>query len=1147
MGELRVHVGTGRYALTSKLGEGAMGAVYRAVDRLTGEAVAVKRLVIPRVSGDPTVRMRTPTPVAATVLAVGTDAPTLVAAPVGSDGPVSVATHADRPAAAPAVADSVPVARLAIATEFRILATLRHPNIISVLDYGFDDAHDPYLVLEVLESARSITLAGRGQTLRTRVGYLGQLLRALHYLHRRGIRHRDLKPSNVMVADGRVRVLDFGLALEHGDRHHPAGTYGYIAPEILRGESATASSDLWAAGVLAYEVLAGRHPFGRTEDEVVHNAGRAAPDLVLDDHELGAAGTAALVDTVRRLLESRPEARPSTAAQALRLLARTGVLDALEDDEVRRSLVTGARLVGRSAERARLRAALARARQGRGGVVVIAGELGSGKSRLIDDLRTHALVSGCTVVQGSEVEAGGHAYHGWRAPLRRLVLELTAGAPVPWPFLALIIPDLGELLGTGPLAPPPLDPQTLQLALMSAVEALVRSLAGPIVIVLDDLHWAGGESLALLGWLSRVAAETPLLIVATARPDAVAAIAGPGVDVIALARLTRADLEELAVAVLGPLGARADLVDLLEHGTGGVPLYVGEALRLLAAQAGSVDEVGTMRLPASLAIDVLDRALDERLARIPPAARPVIELAATLGEQVDLELIAAIAPELELAGALAAAEQAGVVAAAVGGWSFSHERVRQVLLDGLPLERRRALHRQVAVHLDAAGRDPVALAHHWGQAGDREREGTWVAAAGETLLTRAAYPRALACFERALVLLPARDLPSAERDRAELGIQLGVGTCALVMHGVVAAATTAAYDRAAALCETLGVAGGAQAFQVLFGQSAVHLFRGDPRASGQLATRALAVAREARDVDLELEARFALSNAEFWSGELASCERNVQRVIALWPPDRAPLHAERFGQIPRVTCMTGGAWGAWVSGRPDTALARAEEAVVIARSHGHGFSEAIAVQIVAFVRALRRDVEATLIEAEALIRFGAPYPTYMILASTLRAWARAQRERDPQYLDDMLVAWNQWRAMGQGGAHSLMSSLLADAHLLFGRPADALEVARDCIAWIGHSGERVLLADLQRLEGEALRALGDLPAARAAFATALATAEQLGADSLGLRTAVAWAALEHASGDTTEARAILIPALGRMREGADTVDQRLGQRLLAAL
>ena len=1154
MGDPRDHVGTGRYAITAKLGEGGMGAVFRALDRLTGEQVAVKRLTAKAIEAEADATIVTPrgsnrrdVASAATELAVGTDAPT-----EGDEGP----TRHERPGPplvkSPRKSDSIPALRLAIASEFRILASLRHPNIISVLDYGFDEAHDPFLVLEVLDDARTVTAASRGQPLRVRVGYVAQILQALDYLHRRGIRHRDLKPSNVLVAGGRVRVLDFGLALESGERHRPAGTFGYIAPEVLRGEPHTAVADLYAAGIVAYEILGGRHPFGRTEDEVLAHVGPAAT-LVLEHGELGLEGARAVSDTVARLLEPDPDRRPTSAAQALRLLARSGALGAVEDDDIRRSMVSAARLVGRQQERAQLRAALGRARKGQGGVIAVVGESGAGKSRLVDDLRTNALVTGCTVVDGGELSEHGAAYQSWQAPLRRLALRVTPHAPVAWPFLTLIVPDIGELIGIGQITSPLMDPQTLQIQMMVAAEGLVRAAAaaGPTVILLEDLHWAGVESLALLGWMTRVAAELPLLIVATTRPEGAPLVCGRGVEVVNVKPLERRDLEELASTVLGPLGQRADLIDLLERGTGGVPLYVVEALRLLAAQAGSLDDIGTMRLPASLTIDVLDRALRERLARMPDEALPLCQLAALVGPDLDLGLLAGVAPELgvdlDLTRGLAAAEHAGVIHVDVGGWHFTHDRVRQVLLETIDPGAQRALHRGIASWLERSGGDPVALAWHWGQAGDAGREGAWVAAAADALLMRAAYPRARAAFARALELLDARGLAAAERDRAELRIQLGLGTCALILDGFASPATAAAYDRAQALVESLGVAGGGEAFAVLFGQAAVHLFRGDIVASRDLATRALRLAQEARDVDLEIEGRFAVANADFWLGELAASERNVVRVIALWSADRAPLHLERFGQIPRVTCMTAGAWGQWVAGLPDAALARAEEAASIARGVGHSFSEAIAVQIVAITRALRRDVDETRACAEELVRHGAPFPAYMITARMLLAWARASRERDPQLLGEMIGAWHHWQAIGAGLAHTFIAGLLADAHLLFGQPAEALAVARDARAWGEAHGERALLADLIRLEGEAHAALGDVAAARERFTAALRTAEAQGASSLALRTAVAWARLEHAAGDALEARALLEPALRRMADGADTTDQREARTLLARL
>lgn len=168
------------------LGAGGMGEVYAVEDRLTGDQVALKRVLI---KSDDNTRQ-------------------------------SVSSEHDL--------------RLALANEFHILSSLRHPGIISVMDYGFDVEHSPYYTMMLLRQPRTILEAAQTCTFAEKVDLLIQILQALAYLHRQGILHRDLKPANILVdADQRVKLLDFGLATHKGTTDDPKGTLLYMPPEVM--------------------------------------------------------------------------------------------------------------------------------------------------------------------------------------------------------------------------------------------------------------------------------------------------------------------------------------------------------------------------------------------------------------------------------------------------------------------------------------------------------------------------------------------------------------------------------------------------------------------------------------------------------------------------------------------------------------------------------------------------------------------------------------------------------------------------------------------------------------------------------------------------------------------------------------------------
>ena len=151
--------------------------------------------------------------------------------------------------------------RLALTLEFRTLAALRHPNIITVLDYGFDRIGQPYFTMQYLQDAVPLTQYSEPDDTETHIKLLMDVLRALIYLHRRGIVHRDLKPENVLVTtDGTARVLDFGLALEtdqvtDDESELLVGTLPYMAPELFSEALPSVQSDLYAVGVMAFELF----------------------------------------------------------------------------------------------------------------------------------------------------------------------------------------------------------------------------------------------------------------------------------------------------------------------------------------------------------------------------------------------------------------------------------------------------------------------------------------------------------------------------------------------------------------------------------------------------------------------------------------------------------------------------------------------------------------------------------------------------------------------------------------------------------------------------------------------------------------------------------------------------------------------------
>src|SRR5260221_5061864 len=692
-----------RYLLHDLLGRGGMGAVYRATDRLNGQTVALKRVIPPA------------------------EQSSLLSTHEGID------------------------LRLALAREFQMLSSLRHPNIIGVLDYGFDETRQPYFTMEVLENAQDLVQTHGGQSPESQVGLLIQTLQALEYLHRRSILHRDLKPRNVLVVEGQVRVLDFGLSEIR--RHTPtiggstAGTVRYIAPEVLNGQPPSDAADLYAVGVMVYEIFAGEYPFmADTFDGLFSKILAAAPDMQRLKVD------AALQLVIQRLMAKDPLDRyPDARAAILALSEANHQLPPKESAAIRESFLQAAQVVGRTHEIWQLSETLDDARAGEGSGWFVGGESGVGKSRLINEVRTLALVQGAQVVRGQAISEGSVPYQVWREALRWLSLSIDlddqeAGVLQP------LVPDISILLGREIPPVPVLDPQPTQDRLLNVIEEMFRRQQQPLVLILEDLHWAGSENLAILNRLVRIAGELSLLLIGSyrddERPDLPAIL--PDMSLLKLNRLSQEGIAELSQSMLGNIGRKTELITLLQRETEGNVFFLVEVMRALAEEAGELSNIAMTKLPEQISAGGVKQIVQRRLSRVAAEDRPLLQAAAIAGRLLDLNVLRKLGGSVDFATWLITGNEMAILEVQEGQWRFAHDKLREGLVESLTDFERRSLHQQVALATEAAYPDSpqhaAALAHHWAMAGDRTKELHYSDLAGEQTLQSGAYEEAIRWF-----------------------------------------------------------------------------------------------------------------------------------------------------------------------------------------------------------------------------------------------------------------------------------------------------------------------------------------------------------------------------------------------------------------
>jgi DNA-binding SARP family transcriptional activator/predicted ATPase len=875
------------------------------------------------------------------------------------------------------------------------------------------------------------------------------------------------------------------------------------------------------------------------------------------------AATKALYrDLLRRPAEEAvaPIVRPELPARARPGPARTPDLPAADTP-----------LLGRKEELGRLRQLLDEARRGQGFVATVVGEAGIGKTRLVSTLAAEALGLGCRVLVGRCHESDSILPFGpWVDACRSGGVSadeelLGALHPARRAELTRLFPEAG----IGDLPPPSDSP----LPLFESVAELVSRVAArePLVLVLEDIHWADEMTLRLLAFVNRRLAAWPVLLLVTAREEELAAASmarhtledlgrETAATTVALLPLSRADTRSLvrALAALDDTRPLAEVEERVWAMSEGNPFVALEAIRALTRNpsAGIASgRPGGWPLPGRVR-DLVVRRLDQ----LSPRSQQVAAGAAAIGRAFDFALLQAISglDERDAAETVEELVRHSVLQAMGDQLDFSHDRVRDVVYGRLLPPRRRVLHRLVAEALeasDAGGSDAEGapardrrpdhveqIAHHYTEAGLTAPAVAYWRRASERSSTRSAYVEAVAQCRKALELL--HTLPvTAERIQDELLLQTTLGPALMAIKGPATPEAETAFNRALELSHQIGDT--PRLFAALVGLWQFYLVRAQHGTARELAERLVGLARELGDPVHLVQAHRALGESCQNLGELVPALEHLAQGSALYDSQH---HRSRTLTEPGAFCLAFSSWVLWPLGYPEQALAKSEAALALARQLGFPHTLAASLFFAAMVNRFRGERDLAQERAEAAIALGREHglPHWTLFGAIVRGWALAMQGR----FEDGIAAIREGLAIQQAaGARIVRPSflgMLAEAHAAAGQIEAGLGVLAEALALVEQTGERYQEAELHRLRGALLLepSVADASEAEAAFEQALIVARWQQAKSWELRAATSLARLWTRQGKNAAACGVLAPVYGWFREGFDRPDLLAARALL---
>ena len=840
-------------------------------------------------------------------------------------------------------------------------------------------------------------------------------------------------------------------------------------------------------------------------------------------------------------------------------------------------------LVGREQEVGLLRERWAQVKDGLGQVVLLSGEAGIGKSRLVQVLTEQVATepqAWLTPCQCSPYYQNTALYPMIdlleRVALRfereessQQKLNKLEGFVVQYGLpLAETVPLFAALLSL-PLAagyaPLTVSPEQQKQKTLHALLTIVLRIAAqqPVLFVMEDLHWVDPSTLEFLTLLVDQGPTARILALFTFRPDFSPPWTGRShLTQVTLNRLPRRQAAELTGRVAHGKALPAEVVEQVVAKTDGVPLFV-EELTKMVLESGLLQEQAeryelTGPLPPLAIPTTLHDSLMARLDRL-AAVKGLAQLGATLGREFSYELLQAVSlwDEDTLQRGLhqlVAAEflyQRGLPPQAT--YRFKHALIQDAAYQSLLRSTRQQYHQRIAQVLEArfpelCETQPELVAQHYTAAGCAEQAVVYWQRAGQHASDRSAYLEAISHCTTGIELL--KTLPETpERTQHALTLYIALGAALQMAKGHAAPEVEHAYTQARALCQQVGET--PELVPVLFGLWRFYLARPQLHTARELGETLLRLAQRAHDPALAVIAHYALGATWLRLGALPAARQHLEEGIARYTPDQRRAPVFRMGQDPGVACRAYAAMTLWLLGYPAQALARLHEALALAHALSHPYSLAWARCWAAIVSQFRRDVPAVHEHAEAAVALATEqgFPQWAARGTSLRGWALAMQGQGEAGMAQVRQGIAAWRATGAAVFVPYLCTLLAEVSAHLGHPEDGLQALAEAHTLVEQQEERWWEAEISRLRGVLLLRQPGTPQAEAEtwLQRALDVARRQEAKSLELRAAMSLSRLWQQQGKQAEARALLAPVYGWFTEGFDTADLQEAKALLEEL